>query len=90
MAGQESVGREIVNVVGFIVGHIGAIVLGLILMILAIGLGVGLVTLPAALPVGIAGFFLLVWGVMGQTTPTTPVPGQPPQTAPPVEPDAAQ
>ena len=90
MAGQESGSREMVKAVAFIFGHIGAIVLGLLLLILAIGLGVGLVTLPAAVPVGIAGLFLLVWGVRGQAAPTQSVPDRPPQAPSPRKPDAAQ
>jgi hypothetical protein len=89
MARQESVGRDMVKVIGFIVGHVSAIVFGLLLMILAMGLGVGLVTLPAALPVGVAGLFLFMWGMIGHDTPTKPVPGPSPQAVPPMKQDTA-
>jgi hypothetical protein len=90
MVGHESVGREVVKGAGLFVGHLAAIVLGVILMVVGIGLGVGLVTLPFAIPVGFAGLFVFLWGVMGRAEQTKPAAGPPPQAAPPTKPDAPQ
>jgi hypothetical protein len=75
MAGHESGGRELVKGVGLLAGHAVAVVVGLILMVAGIALGVGLVTLPLAIPVGLAGFFIVLWGLFGGSEPVKPPPG---------------
>jgi hypothetical protein len=45
-------------------GHVAAIVAGFVLMIVGISLGVTIVLLPAGIPVGLAGLFLFLWGLM--------------------------
>jgi hypothetical protein len=46
-----------------ILGHTIAIVAGLALMIVGLGMGVTMVLLPIGLPVGLAGLLLLMWGL---------------------------
>jgi hypothetical protein len=45
------------------VGHVAAIVVGLVLMIIGIGMGVTIVLVPLAIPVGIAGLVLFMGGM---------------------------
>jgi hypothetical protein len=44
-------------------GHLVAVVAGLVLMIAGLGLGVTMVLLPIGLPVGLAGLLLVLWGL---------------------------
>jgi hypothetical protein len=84
MAEQESAGREVVKGAGLFVGHVAAIVVGVVLMVVGIGLGVGLVTLPVAIPVGFAGLFVFLWGVMGRAEQTKSTTGpRPPENSRP-------
>jgi hypothetical protein len=50
------------------VGHVIAVILGLILVILGTGMGVSLVLLPVGVPVGLVGLGLLLWGLFGGVT----------------------
>jgi hypothetical protein len=68
---HESVGRGLVRELGWAAVHMAAIVVGVILMIAGIGLGVGLVTLPVAIPVGFAGLFVFLWGLFGRSSEET-------------------
>jgi hypothetical protein len=44
-------------------GHTLAVVAGLVLMIVGLGMGVTMVLLPVGLPVGLAGLLLCMWGL---------------------------
>ncbi len=72
--------KELAKGAGLLVVHVAAIVVGFILMMLGIGLGVGLVTLPVAIPIGFAGLFVFLWGLFARSaareTPVGPA-GQP-------------
>jgi hypothetical protein len=59
--------------VGFLVGHVFAIILGLVLIIAGLAMGVTLVLLPVGLPVGLVGILVVLWGLFGRTgkAPTT-------------------
>jgi hypothetical protein len=46
-----------------IVYHLGAIVAGLVLMVLGVGLSVTMVLLPVGLPLGLLGFGIFIWGL---------------------------
>jgi hypothetical protein len=74
MTGHESGGRVLVKEAGFLAGRLAALVAGAILMIVGIGLGVGLVTLPIAIPVGLAGLFVFLWGLFGRPEQAMPPP----------------
>ena len=45
------------------VGHVAAIVVGLVLMVSGVGLGVTIVLLPIGVPLGLVGLGLFLWGV---------------------------
>jgi hypothetical protein len=45
-------------------GHTLAIVAGLVLMIVGVGMGVTMVLLPIGLPLGLAGLLLFIWGLV--------------------------
>jgi hypothetical protein len=45
-------------------GHTLAVVAGLVLMIVGVGMGVTMVLLPIGLPLGLAGLLLCVWGLV--------------------------
>ncbi len=44
-------------------GHLIAVVAGLVLIIAGLGLGVTMVLLPIGLPVGLIGLLLFLWGL---------------------------
>ena len=44
--------------------HLLAIVAGLVLMVLGLGLGVTMVLLPVGLPIGLIGLVVFVWGLV--------------------------
>jgi hypothetical protein len=84
MTGHESGARELVKGVGLFAGHAVALVVGLVLMVVGVGLGVGLVTLPVAIPVGLAGLCMFLWGLFGGSEepvklPPGGIPDNPPQ-----------
>jgi hypothetical protein len=58
-----SLGKRLAKVGGRFVGHLGAIILGLVLMIGGLGLGVTLVALPIGLLVGLGGLLMFLWGL---------------------------
>jgi hypothetical protein len=43
--------------------HLVAIIAGLVMMVLGLGLGVTMVLLPVGLPLGLAGLVLFIWGL---------------------------
>jgi len=43
--------------------HIAAIVVGLVMMVVGLGMGVTIMLLPVALPVGLIGLGIFIWGV---------------------------
>jgi hypothetical protein len=43
--------------------HLAAIVAGLLMMVLGLGLSVTMVLLPVGLPLGLAGLVLFIWGL---------------------------
>lgn len=43
--------------------HLAAIIGGLVMMVLGVGLSVTMVLLPIGIPVGLAGLLVFVWGM---------------------------
>jgi hypothetical protein len=43
--------------------HIAAIVVGLVMMVVGLGMGVTIMLLPVALPLGLIGLGIFIWGV---------------------------
>jgi uncharacterized membrane protein len=66
MTEQKSTTQELARGAGRALVHLGAIVVGFILMIVGIALGVTLVMLPAGIAVGFAGLFVFLWGIFGR------------------------
>jgi hypothetical protein len=55
--------RHLVETAERLLGHTIAVVVGLVLMIVGLGLGVTMVLLPIGLPLGLAGILLCMWGL---------------------------
>jgi hypothetical protein len=65
MSDHPSAGKELMKGAGSFLGHVLALVLGLVLMIGGVALGVTLVALPLGIAVGFAGLLLAMWGLFG-------------------------
>jgi hypothetical protein len=57
-----STGRILKSSISF-VGHVAAIVVGLVLMVSGVGMGVTMVLAPWGIPLGLVGLGLFLWGV---------------------------
>jgi high-affinity Fe2+/Pb2+ permease len=55
--------RDAVHTGEVVLGHILAIVAGLILMLVGIGMGVTITLIPIGVPVGVVGLGIFIWGV---------------------------
>jgi hypothetical protein len=55
--------RHLLETAERFLGHTIAVVVGLLLMIVGLGLGVTMVLLPIGLPLGLAGLLLCMWGL---------------------------
>jgi hypothetical protein len=49
-----------------VLGHIAAVVIGLVMMVVGLGLGVTIIMLPVGLVIGLAGMAMLVGGVFAR------------------------
>ncbi len=58
-------GRRLLEKGEQILGHVVAVVIGFVLMVVGLGLGVTMVMLPVGLVVGLIGVGLFVWGLVG-------------------------
>jgi hypothetical protein len=54
---------------GHFLGHVAAVVLGFVLIIVGLAMGVTMVLLPAGIVIGLAGVALVVGGVFARITP---------------------
>ena len=54
--------RHIAGLVGSALGHIAAIIIGFVLMVVGLALGVTMIMLPVGLVVGMLGFAMVVGG----------------------------
>ena len=61
-AGQ---GRRLLETAELVIGHVAAVVVGFVLMVVGLGLGVTMVMLPVGLVVGLFGVGVFVWGLLG-------------------------
>ncbi len=48
-----------------LLGHVAAVLLGFVLMVIGLGLGVTMIMLPVGLVVGLVGLLAFVWGLVG-------------------------
>ena len=58
-------GRGSIETVERILGHVAAVVLGFVLMVIGLGLGVTMIMLPVGLVIGLVGLLAFVWGLVG-------------------------
>jgi hypothetical protein len=79
MTERASAGKELAKGAGVLLGHVVALVVGVILMFVGIALGVTLVALPVGFAVGFAGLAIALWGLFGwaQEKKTTTPPNMP-------------
>ena len=57
--------RGSIETVERILGHVAAVVLGFVLMVIGLGLGVTMIMLPVGLVIGLVGLLAFVWGLVG-------------------------
>ena len=62
MTGTQARWRQWVGTVETILGHVAAIVVGFIMMVVGLGLGVTMIMLPVGLVVGLIGVALFISG----------------------------
>ena len=58
-------GRRFIETGERILGHVVAVAVGFVLMVVGLGLGVTMVMLPVGVVVGLVGVGLFVWGLVG-------------------------
>jgi hypothetical protein len=63
-----SICRDVAKGAELFVGHVAAVILGTVFVIVGTGMGVSLVLLPVGIPVGLLGLALVFWGLFGWTT----------------------
>jgi len=63
MQGHYTVGHQVVVASERVIGHIAAIVVGFVLMVVGVAMGVTIVMLPLGLPIGLVGLLLFTWGL---------------------------
>ena len=65
MVEQETKDNQLMAGAGRVVGHLIAVVVGLVLMIAGVAMGVTMVLLPFGIPIGLVGLFFFIWGLFG-------------------------
>jgi hypothetical protein len=63
MKDAHSLNRRLLGTGERFLGHLIAVVAGLVLIIVGLGLGVTMVLLPIGIPVGLTGLLLFLWGL---------------------------
>ncbi len=58
-------GRRWIEKAELILGHVAAVAVGFVLMVVGLGLGVTMIMLPVGLVVGLIGVLTFVWGLFG-------------------------
>jgi hypothetical protein len=56
-------GRQLLKSGERFVGHSLAVIVGIVLMFVGIGMGVTIVLLPVGIPLGLFGLLLMLWGL---------------------------
>ena len=56
--------RPWIGMVESVLGHVAAIILGFIMMVVGLGLGVTMVMLPAGIVIGLAGVAIFIGGLL--------------------------
>lgn len=71
MTDKESATRHAIEVGESFIGHVAAVVVGFVLMVIGLGLGVTMIMLPLGLVIGISGLLLVVWGLFERSKKTS-------------------
>ena len=58
--------RHIAGLVGSALGHIAAIIIGFVLMVVGLALGVTMIMLPVGLVIGLAGVAMVIGGLFAR------------------------
>lgn len=58
-----SAGKALAKGAGLFVGHVLAIVVGVVLMLAGVAMGVTMVMLPLGIPLGLIGLGIFLWGL---------------------------
>jgi hypothetical protein len=61
--------RRLLTMAGHFLGHVAAVVLGFVLIIVGMAMGVTMVLLPVGIVIGLLGVALVVGGVFARITP---------------------
>ena len=61
--------RHLLTMTGHFLGHVAAVVLGFVLMIVGLAMGVTMVLLPVGIVVGLLGVAIVVSGLFARITP---------------------
>ena len=61
--------RHFLTMTGHFLGHVAAVVLGFVMIIVGLAMGVTMVLLPAGIVIGLIGVALVVGGVFARVTP---------------------
>ena len=61
--------RHLLTMLGHFVGHVAAVVLGFVMIIVGLAMGVTMVLLPAGIVIGLLGVALMVGGLFARITP---------------------
>ncbi len=56
--------QHTVDVGETILGHVAAVAVGFILMVIGLGLSITMIMLPVGLVVGLSGLLLFIWGLL--------------------------
>ena len=62
---KETYGRKLIQAGERFLGHVVAVVVGFVLMVLGLAMGVTMVLLPVGIVVGITGVLIFIWGLFG-------------------------
>ncbi len=63
--------HRVLSVAGRFLGHTAAVVIGIVMMIVGLGLGVTMVMLPVGITIGLLGVAVLVAGLFARIDETT-------------------
>jgi hypothetical protein len=60
--------RHVLTIAGHFIGHVAAVVLGFVLIIVGLAMGVTMVLLPVGIAIGLLGVAMVVGGIFARIT----------------------
>jgi hypothetical protein len=63
MRSDQAADHNLVHTCERFAGHLAAVVVGFVMMIVGVAMGVTMVLLPIGIPLGVAGLLLFLWGI---------------------------